>query len=75
MTGKARKKTVKMKAPPKIRPVILRNLRLKGPLEEILGTEYISSDVINTIIAVIASHRLISVSAKGKLIAISLALF
>lgn len=40
---------------------------------EISGREYMSSDVINSIIAVKASHKLISDTDKGKFICITLA--
>jgi hypothetical protein len=60
-------------AKPTPRAAILKRFLSIIILAEISGSEYRSSDVIKSIIAVTASHKLISDNDKGKLICITLA--
>ncbi len=60
--------TVARKAIPKVRPLSLRSCLFMGILAESLGYDFRSSDVISTIIALMASQRLISDNVNGNCI-------
>ena len=65
--------TVARKATPTPMATSLKRFLLIMILAEYSGKEYNNSDVIKSIIAVTASHKLMSDSVKGKFITLNLA--
>lgn len=63
--------TVARKAKPTPRATNLKRFLLIIVLAEYCGNEYRSSEVINSIIAVTASHKLMSDNDKGKFIGLT----
>lgn len=67
--------TVARKAKPKPRAISLRSFLSMAIRAAYLGEEYSNSEVIRSIMAVMASQRLMSEMESGKYIGFSLALF
>ena len=70
---KTRITTVTRKPKPQPRATNLKRFLSITSRAEISGSEYNSSDVINSIMAVTASHKLTSDNDKGKIIYVTLA--